>query len=57
VKRNDAWAIPPFDERKQMDAGIPKVDVHQIWITSQKNPSGDFELSPVNQCGRFRHIL
>src|SRR5580704_18208827 len=40
-----------------MDAGIPKVDVHQIWITPQKNPPGDFELSPINQCGRLRHIL
>ena len=52
VKRNDARTIPSFDERKQMDAGIPEVDVHQIRISSQKNAPDDLEFAAVNQRGR-----
>jgi hypothetical protein len=30
VKRYDAWFIPLLDERKQVDAGVAKINMHKI---------------------------
>src|SRR6516162_5313046 len=36
MKRNDTWSIPSLDKRKQMHAGIPKIDVHEVRIAPQQ---------------------
>src|ERR1700735_3049757 len=48
VKRNDTRTIPSFDERKQMDAGVSEVDMHEIRIPSDQHPPDDLEFASVN---------
>ena len=54
VKGDDAGTVPALDQRKQMDTGIPEIDVHEVGIAPDQDPADQIEFATVNErrCAR-----
>jgi hypothetical protein len=57
VKGNNTGTIPAFNHRKQMDTGVPEVDVHQVGIAPDQDPPDQIEFATVDERRRTREIF
>jgi hypothetical protein len=57
MKRNHARTIPSFNKWKQMNPGIPEVDMHEIRIPTQQHAPNYFEFASIHQSGSPRQIF
>jgi hypothetical protein len=49
MKRDNAGTVPAFNKRKEMDTGVPEVDVYEIGIAPDEDPAEQIEFTAVNE--------